>query len=197
MSCLHQHSQLNPIVSRADMLDHNVLASLLFHDLHTSHTTSSSHTTNKRGHTPTINTRLVTHTHTTNRRISTKTKTPPPKTPPLAQVRSKVFEATIECCAPDLIETVMMGKESQPLSDPESDSHTPTRSLHASFSCNQRVRWTGVFFTLLSRKPFGHHVVSGDYMLCNHLKRVFSSDRRVTCSACGNAVRLCITDYRG
>ena len=88
MSCLHQHSHLNLIVSRADMLYRNVLASLLFHDLHTSRTTSSSHTTNKRGHTPIIDTRLVTHPHTTNRRISTKTRTPTPKTPPLARVRS-------------------------------------------------------------------------------------------------------------
>lgn len=108
-----------------------------------------------------------------------------------------MFEATVECCAPDLIKTAMIGKKSQPLSAPESDSSAPTRSLHASFSCNQRVRWTGVFFTLLSRKPFGHPVVSGVYMLCSHLRGVFSSDRRVTCSACGNAVRLCRTDYRG
>lgn len=87
MSCLHQHSQLNPIVSRADMLYHNILTSLLFHDLHTSHTTSSSHTTNKQGHTPTINTHSVTHPHTTNPRIATKTKTQPRKTPPLARIR--------------------------------------------------------------------------------------------------------------
>lgn len=79
MSCLHQHSQLNLIVSRADMLYHNVLASLLFHDLHSSRTTSSSHTTNKRGHTPIIDTRLVTHPHTTNHRFSTKTRTPTPE----------------------------------------------------------------------------------------------------------------------
>ncbi len=79
MSCLHQHSQLNLIVSRADMLYHNVLASLLFHDLHSSRTRSSSHTTNKRGHTPIIDTRLVTHPHTTNHRFSTKTRTPTPE----------------------------------------------------------------------------------------------------------------------
>ena len=98
-----------------------------------------------------------------------------------------MFEATVECCAPDLIKTAMIGKESQPLSDSESDSHTPTRSLHASFSCNQRVRWTGFFFTLLSRKPFGHPVVNGNYMLCSHLRGVFSSDRRVDSSELGNA----------
>lgn len=44
-------------------------------------------------------------------------------------------------------------------------------------------------------KPCSHHVVSTDYMLCSHLRRVFSPDRRVTHLACENVVRLRTTDY--
>lgn len=48
-------------------------------------------------------------------------------------------------------------------------------------------------FPLLSYRE--NHVVSGDYMLCSHLGRASSPDRRVTYLTCENAVRLRTTGY--
>lgn len=53
------------------------------------------------------------------------------------------------------------------------------------------------FLLLFHREPCSHPVVSTDYMRCSQLRRVFSSDRRVIALTCGNAVRLCATDYMG
>lgn len=76
-----------------------------------------------------------------------------------------------------------------------SSSVIPTQLLHASFWCSQRGGWSGTSSTLLSQKPCSQHAVSTDYMLCSHLGRVFSPDRRVIFLTCGNAVRLRATDY--
>ena len=72
---------------------------------------------------------------------------------------------------------------------------TPTRWKHTPNSCSQHGTWPAVVVILRSRKTCSHRVAGGNYRSCSHFRRVFSTDRRVTRLACGNAPSLLDADY--